>query len=67
LEGASLTLLEIFMNFISLSRQLALSATLLAAMTAASAQDFKVGDLVIERPYATPSLVGRNIGGGFIN
>ncbi len=42
------------------------SLALISATTVVLAHDFKVGDLVIDHPYATPSLAGRNIGGGFI-
>ena len=41
----------------------AFTVCLITGVGLASAHDFKIGDLVIDHPYATPSLAGVNSGG----
>lgn len=44
------------------------SATALALATAggAFAHDFRVGDLVVDHPWASPVVTGQNVGGAFL-
>ena len=42
------------------------SVLALAASGAAFAHDFRVGDLVVDHPWASPAVTGQNVGGAFL-